>query len=145
VTRIGRRFVTGRAVAAVALALTGCSSATSTVDSPATTAPGPRPSSPAVVEIVEPRNGETVRGSGVALEIELNGAALTDVTTQDISGAQGHLHVSVDGELISMTSGLTQPLPDLERGRHIVRVEFVAGDHLPFDPRVVTQGFFEVR
>jgi len=141
-TRTGPRRV---ASLAVALALTGCSSAASTVDTPTPTVAASRPSSPAIVEIVEPRNGETVRGGAVALEVELTGATLTDATTQDISRTEGHLHVSVDGELVSMTSGLTQPLQDLERGRHIVRVEFVAGDHLPFDPRVVTQGFFEVR
>ena len=43
-----------------------------------------------------------------------------------------------------MTSGLTQTLPDLTSGRHTIRVEFVAADHLPFDPRVVTEAFFEV-
>ena len=67
------------------------------------------------------------------------------MTSQDISPTEGHLHVSVDDKLISMTSGLTQTLPDLAPGRHTIRVEFVAADHRPFDPRVVTEAFFEVR
>jgi hypothetical protein len=44
-----------------------------------------------------------------------------------------------------MTSGLEQTLPDLAPGTHVLRVEFVASDHAPFDPRVVTQAVFEVK
>jgi hypothetical protein len=136
-------------VAAVALLLLiGCSSGggagTSTPTSSASI-PGPRPSSPAVVKIVQPKNGATVPATGGELEVSLTGATLTSVSSQDISPTTGHLHVSVDGTLISMTSGTTQPLGDLTPGRHTISVEFVAADHLPFDPRVVTEGFFEVR
>ena len=97
------------------------------------------------MKIVEPKNGATEPESGTRLEVSLTGAKLTDVTSQDISPTEGHLHVSVDGQLISMTSGLTQRLPDLASGRHTIRVEFVAADHLPYDPRVVTEAFFEVK
>jgi hypothetical protein len=142
--RIGRAWATGLAMA---LLLAGCGADTPGPDpeTPSPAAVGPRPSSAAVVEIVRPTNGERVAADAATLEIELKGASLTDATTQDISPTEGHLHVSVDGQLVSMTSGFTQLLPVLERGRHTVRVEFVAADHLPFDPRVVTQGFFEVR
>jgi hypothetical protein len=104
---------------------------------------GPRPASPAVVKILAPKNGATVATGGAILELSLTGATLTSETSQDISPDEGHLHVSVDGKLISMTAGLEQTLPDLEPGRHLLRVEFVAADHLPFDPRVVTQAVFE--
>jgi hypothetical protein len=97
------------------------------------------------VKILEPKNGATEPANGAKLEVSLTGAKLTSVTSQDISPTEGHLHVSVDDRLISMTSGLTQTLPDLMPGRHTIRVEFVASDHLPFDPRVVTEAFFEVK
>lgn len=142
----------GRTTAMLAVALvvlSGCSSYGSVAD-PGTTPPsasaiGPRPASPAVVTILEPKNGDTVSADDATLRVSLTGATLTDVTSQDIAPDEGHLHVSIDGELISMTAGLTQAIPGLDGGRHTVRVEFVAADHLPFDPRVVTQGFFEVR
>lgn len=145
------RGIGGRtgAVLAVALALLagGCASDGSAVQTgtPPASAIGPRPASQAVVGIVDPDNGATVPAEGARLKVSLTGATLTDVTSQDIAPDEGHLHVSVDGELISMTAGLSQTLPDLDPGRHTLRVEFVAADHLPFDPRVVTQGFFEVR
>jgi hypothetical protein len=30
-------------------------------------------------------------------------------------------------------------------GQHTLRVEFVASDHLPFDPRVISEVVFEVK
>ena len=140
------RRVGGRSAAlfVVALVLAACTLSGSGVD-PSSTTPataGPRPASPAVVKIVEPKNGATEPVSGAKLDISLTGAKLTSVTSQDISPTEGHLHVSVDDRLISMTSGLTPTLPDLTPGRHTIRVEFVAADHLPFDPRVVTEAFF---
>ena len=130
-----------------AMLLAACSSggggATPTASAPSPI--GPRPSSPAVLKIVSPKNGSTVPATGAEVEISLAGATLTDVTSQTISPDEGHLHVSVDDRLISMTSGLRQKLPPLEPGRHLIQVEFVAADHLPFNPRVLTRALFEVR
>ncbi len=108
----------GRTTATLAVALvvlSGCSSVGSVAD-PGTTPPsasaiGPRPASPAVVTILEPKNGDTVPADGATLRVSLTGATLTDVTSQDIAPDEGHLHVSIDGELISMTAGLTQAHP----------------------------------
>jgi hypothetical protein len=129
-----------------AVLLTACSGGGRSATSPSAPAPiGPRPSSHAVLKIVSPKNAATVPATGTALEVSLAGATLTTVTSQNISPDDGHLHVSVDGRLISMTSGLRQELPALEPGRHLIQVEFVAADHLPFDPRVLTRAQFEVR
>ena len=122
------RRVGGRTMAlliSVVVVLAACTSSGSGADpgstTPATT--GPRPASPAVVKIVEPKNGATEPASGAKLRVSLTGAKLTSVTSQDISSTEGHLHVSVDDRLISMTSGLTQTLPDLESGVRHPRVE----------------------
>ena len=56
-----------------------------------------------------------------------------------------HVHVILDDKLISMTEGLEQSIPDVPPGDHRITVEFVASDHAPFDPRVVTVVAFEVR
>lgn len=145
----GRRARRMPAISLAAVLLAACSpdpssspaSSSASVPSPL----GARPESPAVVRVVTPRSGATVPAGATELEISLRGAELTDITSQDISPDVGHLHVSLDGELVSMTAGLRQTLPDLVPGRHLLRVEFVAADHQPFDPRVVTQAVFEVR
>jgi len=103
-----------------------------------------RPSSTAELSIVSPAVGEVVRGSTVDLRVKLQGAKLVPATTTDIVPDEGHLHVILDDKLISMTEGLEQSIPDVPPGDHRITVEFVASDHAPFDPRVVTVVAFEV-
>jgi hypothetical protein len=43
-----------------------------------------------------------------------------------------------------MERRLRERLPELTPGQHVVQVEFVAADHVPFEPRVLTQAAFEV-
>jgi hypothetical protein len=68
-----------------------------------------------------------------------------DQTSTDLRPDQGHLHVVLDGSLVSMTSGTSQTLTDLTPGGHLLQVEFVANDHAPFDPRVLAAVSFEVK
>jgi hypothetical protein len=70
---------------------------------------------------------------------DVGGPPLTTVaaTTTDIRPDQGHIHLYVDNNLVSMNYGTTQDL-QVAPGTHILRAEFVASDHAPFDPRVVT-------
>jgi hypothetical protein len=116
---------------------------------PSGPAPSPtalaRPTSTARLRIEQPGNGEVVRGSSVDLLVSLRGARIVPQTTTDIAPDEGHLHVLLDDELISMTEGLEQTIPDVAPGLHRVTVEFVASDHAPFDPRVVEVVSFEVR
>jgi hypothetical protein len=104
-----------------------------------------RPSSSAELAVVSPENGEVVRGSTVSLRVDLEGARLVPQTTTDIAPDEGHLHVLLDDELISMTEGAEQEIPDVAAGMHRLTVEFVASDHAPFDPRVVAVVAFEVQ
>jgi hypothetical protein len=110
-----------------------------------TRSPIDRPSSSAELAVVSPENGEVVRGSTVELRVDLRGATLVAQTTTDIAPDEGHLHVLLDDQLISMTEGTEQEIPDVAVGSHRLTVEFVASDHAPFDPRVVTVVAFEVR
>lgn len=104
-----------------------------------------RPSSTANLSIAEPKVGQVVHGSKVFLRVKLTGAKLMPATTTDLEPDEGHLHVLLDDELISMTEGLEQIIPDVSPGAHRIQVEFVASDHAPFDPRVVSVVAFEVK
>jgi hypothetical protein len=112
---------------------------------PTTTAASaaPRPSSPAKLTILTPRNGQTVK-EGSQLRLGLDDAKIVNQTTTRIQGDQGHIHLLVDGKLVSMNYGLRQRLPELTPGQHVLQVEFVAADHAPFDPRILTQAAFTV-
>jgi Family of unknown function (DUF6130) len=104
-----------------------------------------RPSSTAKLSIVAPKVGEVVHGSSVDLRVKLQDAKLVPATTTNIVPDEGHLHVILDDTLISMTEGLEQTIPDVAPGEHRIMVEFVASDHAPFDPRVVSLVAFEVK
>lgn len=106
---------------------------------------GGRPSSTATLAIVSPRNGQTLAGPTVPLKVTLEGAEITAATSTNLRPDEGHLHVILDDRLISMTSGLRENIPDVKPGPHLLRVEFVANDHAPFDPRVIEQVAFEVK
>lgn len=122
------------------LALTGCGG------EPAPTEPTPegRPSSTATLAIVEPVDDAVVRGDRVEVVFALEGGTLVDLTETAVRPDEGHLHVTVDGALVSMTGGLEQELTGLGPGPHLLKAEYVAADHAPFQPRVLAAVAFTV-
>jgi len=142
-TRRARAAVLLAAVAALALA--ACSGGDGGSAAPAaSTVAAARPSSPAKLTIETPRNGQTVRQARPEVRLNLVGAKIVSQTTTHIQGDEGHIHLIVDGKLVNMNYGLSQRLPQLTPGQHVLQVEFVAADHAPFDPRVLTQAAFQV-
>jgi hypothetical protein len=125
--------------ALLALIVTACgSSASAPSMSGAPSAPvasGARPSSPAVVAIVKPTSGESVTGTSVHIVLSLTGAQIVSATTTNIQPDRGHVHLYVDNVLVSMNYGLEQDLP-VHPGTYVLKAEFVAADHAPFNPRV---------
>ncbi|HZD74412.1 MAG TPA: hypothetical protein VE776_11105 [Actinomycetota bacterium] len=142
------------ALALAALGLAGCSGGGSSGSggqggspppSATTAANADRPSSTAKLSILAPRNGQVVdSGANLTLKLGLTGAKIVQATTTKIQPDQGHVHVMLDGKLISMNYQLSEKLPKLGPGAHQIQAEFVAADHLPFDPRVLTQAAFQV-
>jgi hypothetical protein len=125
-------------------ACTGGSVSSTTPSSPSP-ASGPRPSTTATLKILSPKNGQVIHGTTVDLKVSLTGAKLVAASSTNLVPDEGHLHVSVDDTLVSMTSGLGQTIPDLTPGTHLITVEFVANDHFPFDPRVRALVSFQVK
>ncbi|HLX35129.1 MAG TPA: DUF4399 domain-containing protein [Candidatus Limnocylindrales bacterium] len=136
----------------VALGSVACGGGASPTTAPATSPGasivssfGPRPSSPAVVTIVEPTNGAQLSGPTVHVVLTLTGATIVPATTTSISPTTGHIHLYVDNNLVSMNYGLTQDIP-VSPGTYVLKAEFVAADHAPFNPRVYSaEVFFTVK
>jgi hypothetical protein len=88
------------------------------------------------VQITTPDDGSSVpAGRPLTVEADLNGGRLTAATESD-DPTQGHLHVFVDDELISMPTSPAQEV-ELEAGDHTIVVEFTTADHRSFEPRIV--------
>ena len=136
-------------VIASALSAGACGSGNDSSSSPSSSATptvsADRPASPAKLTIVSPTNGQVVNGTTVEMKVSLKDAKIVPATTSDIVPDEGHLHVILDDQLISMTGDTTQSLANLTPGQHLLKVEFVASDHAPFDPRVIAVVAFEVQ
>jgi hypothetical protein len=105
-----------------------------------------RPRTDATLQIVTPAPN-SVTGPNVDVKLLLAHAQLVPPAQVGgkIVGDRGHIHVSVDGNLVSMALQADQPITDLTPGIHTIQAEFVASDHLPFKNRVVAAVTFRVR
>jgi hypothetical protein len=105
---------------------------------------GDRPASTARIRILQPEPGAVVPTDQVVVEVELTGATLVEEATTRVEPDEGHIHISVDGETITLLGGLREEVPGLEPGTHLLEVEFAAGDHGSFEPPVIESVTFTV-
>jgi hypothetical protein len=107
-------------------------------------ASGPRPASTATISVVRPSGGATVSGDDLEVVLQLTGGTIVDTTSTTLTSNTGHVHLSLDGRVVSMTFGLVQSvdLRSATPGEHTLQAEFVAADHGPFQPRVTASVTF---
>lgn len=112
---------------------------------PAASPSGPRPQSTASLAIVEPTAARIITTSSMHVRLTLQGARIVPQTSTDLTPDEGHVHVTVDGHLLSMNYTLEDDvnLQGLNPGPHLLQAEFVAKDHAPFAPRVIAKVLFE--
>jgi hypothetical protein len=108
-----------------------------------------RPASTGRIEILAPTVGQIYHGTtdapaAVVVELRVTGARIVPFTTTRLRPDEGHVHLFLDGALVSMTSGTTTTLEG-GPGSHVLQAEFVAADHGPFDPPIQATVRFEVR
>ena len=109
-------------------------------------APSPRPSGPARLTILAPSSGEVIHGPTVHLKVRMTVAKAGSPAATKI--APVYLHTYVDSKIVSITiaslaDGVTeQTVRGLKPGRHLLRVELVGPNHLPFNPRVIANVTF---
>jgi hypothetical protein len=114
--------------------------------SPTAIPAGARPASTATLAITRPTQGQTVSGTQVEVVMTLDGGRIVDTASTALTPDTGHIHLLLDGKLVSMTYGLVQlvDVSGLSPGEHTIEAEFVAADHGPFDPRVVASVTFVI-
>ena len=98
---------------------------------------GPSQTTRIRLDVVTPVDGQVMRSQEIPVTIRLlepSGAGW--IPLAQLSSSTGHIHIALDGRVTSMAwspSTVVQASP----GQHVVMVEFVAGDHRPFSPRVL--------
>jgi hypothetical protein len=96
-----------------------------------------RPSTTATVQILSPTAGQVVTGSTLHVVLQLTGGTIIPTSTATPIGTnEGHIHLLDNGSVISMAFSTQQDI-SLTPGPHLLEAEFVASDHLPFNPRVI--------
>jgi hypothetical protein len=126
-------------LALITLLLVSCSSSAKSVNAG-------RPHSDATLRITTPAPLSTT-GRTVNLMMQLDGGHLVPASQTGgvLRGDEGHIHVSLDGNLIAMPVRSSLRIPGLARGHHTIEAEFVASDHLAFANHVVAAVTFNVR
>jgi len=128
-----------------AVLLAGCSFpliGTSTTPSPTASV---RPRSTATLTLLQPQPNAVVTQTTLHVEFQLSGGRIVQVVSKNLTPDTGHIHLSIDGRLISMNYQLSQDvsMQAFAPGPHLVQGEFVAVDHAPFNPRVISKVIIE--
>jgi hypothetical protein len=137
------------AMAAV-LGLAACGGNGDGTETPALPSPvAERPSSSAKLALVEPESGAVLGADVVRVRLDLTGAKLTKEVSRNPRPDEGHIHLRLDGETITLLGDLDENLADIlgepvPPGPHLLEAEFVAADHGPFNPRIIVSVPFSV-
>ena len=67
--------------------------------------------STAQLTIVSPEPGATISGTVMHVRLALNGAVIVPQTSTHLTPDRGHVHLLVDGRVVSMAYGLAQDVP----------------------------------
>lgn len=84
-----------------------------------------------------PQPGQSVSATDATVRLELTGARIIPQASTNLRPDEGHIHLKLDGKIITLLGTLEEKLPPLSPGPHLLEVEFVAADHSPFNPRVI--------
>ena len=120
----------------------GCGGGKGSGAQPTSSPASARPQSTGKISIIDPAAGKVVNGGTLHVKLVVEGARILDnPNVVKPKPDEGHVHLSLDGKVVSMTYGTEQDIA-VTPGRHLLEAEFVAGDHLPFSPRVAQKTTF---
>ena len=127
------------AVSALALALTGCGSATSS----SAVQPAQATSRP-TIKLVAPAAGSAVPAGDVTVTVTTTGLKFVMPSNTKVPG-EGHLHVTLDDQTFKMSTKPEYTLEGVTAGPHKLKAELVQNDTKSFDPPVEEEIEFTVQ
>ncbi len=104
-----------------------------------------RPATDARLTIISPSSGQVFTGdpADVPVRLALTGGRIVPFTSSRLVPNEGHVHLLLDGQLLSMSTSTDQTIP-LSPGTYRLEADFVAVDHGPFNPSVTASVTFRV-
>jgi hypothetical protein len=104
-----------------------------------------RPRSTATLTLIQPQPNSVVTQTTLHVEFQLTGGRIVQVVSKNLTPDTGHIHLSIDGHVVSMNYKLSEDvsMQPFAPGPHLLQGEFVAVDHAPFNPRVITKAIVE--
>ena len=104
-----------------------------------------RPRSTATIVILEPQPGAVIDSDRVTVRVAVPGGTILERASNTLAPDTGHVHVALDGVTLTLLAGLEYEVTDIGPGPHLLRVEFAAADHGPFNPPVIANLPFTAR
>lgn len=137
-------LIAGVAIVVVAQACGGGRSGSGSAGSstPTSSQAAGRLRSPAKLAILSPSDGQVIHGSTLHPRLRLAGARVVPSTSGRIVPTKGYIHIYLDGKIVAIDYELPTVLHGIKPGRHRLKVEFVATNHLPFNPPVAANVSF---
>ncbi|MEQ1503571.1 MAG: hypothetical protein ABMB14_15140 [Myxococcota bacterium] len=109
--------------------------------------PGPSEADgPPSLAFVAPTDGGVVCGSPLEIVLDVQNFELVDPygDEADAEPGTGHVDLSLNGQVVNMTSDTSFTLPDIVPGEYQLRAELVNADHTSIEPYTGQTIYFEV-
>lgn len=94
--------------------------------------------------LLRPTDGETVCGSPLVVETEVENFTLTNETFEDAPSNVGHLHVYLNGQEVAQSDQETVTVAALEETTYQLRVDLALSNHEALSPYVGTTIYITV-
>jgi len=138
------RLLAALALVAAAVIVTGCAtSRTGSVPAKPAAAAGADVPAP-TVKLVAPVEGAEVPAGDLTVAVETTGLTFVMPSNTIVPG-EGHVHFSLDGGPIQMSTTPEYVLKDVAPGPHTLEAELVQNDTESFDPPVLQEITFTAK
>jgi len=88
----------------------------------------------ATVTIVEPKDGSTVCGSPLVVDLDVENFVLVDPSTEDLTPGHGHVDMFLNGQAVDMEPSEHMRVPNVADGAYRLLVSLVNSDHTAIEP-----------
>lgn len=91
---------------------------------------------PIALTLLSPKDGDTVCGTPLLVETDIENFTLTNDSNEDAPSNVGHMHVYLNGQEVAQSEEETVAVSDVADGAWQLRVDLALANHEALDPYV---------